>query len=138
MKLPGEIGDVPSVKVTLVVAKEIFDGGFVVGKIAKFGGVFERELERFEGVIEAKDAQRAQRGAGGAQHGEDIGGGAEADIPDDEFARMRGHAFGQAELSDIKRLGFGDRADDGMKGLVFGERMNAVNAGGEPDDFITG
>jgi hypothetical protein len=119
-----------------VVAKKFGDGCLVAAEIAEGRGVFEGELQRFERVVEADDAQRASGGAGGAENGEDVGGSAEADIPQDEFAGMRGEAFGQAELPDVEGLGFRDRADDGMEGFAMGERMDTVDAVGEGDDFI--
>jgi hypothetical protein len=47
-------------------------------------------------------------------------------------------ALGQAQLPDIQGLGFDDRADHGMKGLVVGEGMDAVRAVGELDDPVSG
>jgi hypothetical protein len=40
-------------------------------------------------------------------------------------------------LPDIQSLGFGDGADDRMKGLVMGEGMDAVRAIGEPNDSVS-
>jgi len=125
-------------KIAFAVAKEGFDGGFVIGEVAEGGGVFEGELERLEGVVKADDAERASRGAGGAQNGQNIGGGAEADVPDDEFAGVGGHAFGEAELFNVEGLGFGDGADDGVEGFAMSKRMDAMNAAGEFDDFVCG
>ena len=45
-------------------------------------------------------------------------------------------AFAQLELIDVKRLGLGDGADDGMKGFALRERMNAESAVGQPDELI--
>ena len=125
-------------KFAFVVAEESFDGLFVIGEVVQGGGVFEGELERLERVIKADDAERALRGAGGAQDGEDVGGGAKADVPDDEFAGMRGHAFGKAELLHVEGFGFGDGADDRVESFAMRDRMDAVNAAGELDDFICG
>ena len=122
----------------LMVVEEGFDGGFVIGEVAKGGGVFERELQRLKGVVKADDAERALRGAGGAQNGEDVGGSAEADVPDDEFAGMRGHAFGEAQLFYIQGFRFGDGADDGMEGFAMRDGMDAMDAAGELDDFVCG
>ena len=44
----------------------------------------------------------------------------------------------QAQLPDIQRLGFGDRANDGMKRLVVSERMDAMCPVGELDDSVSG
>ena len=118
--------------------QKIIDGGFVAGEVAEIDGVIEGELERFERVVKADDAERALRGAGGAQNGQDVGGGAEADVPDDEFAGMRGHAFGKVELFDVEGFGFGDGADDGVERFAMGERMDAMDATGELDDFVCG
>lgn len=119
-------------------AKEVLDGGFVISEIAERCGVFQRELQRRERVVETDDAKRASRGTRGAEDGQDIGSSAETDVPDDKFAGVGGQSFGEAELFDVKRFGFGDGADDWMKRLAFSERMDAMDAAGEFDDFISG
>ena len=96
----------------------------------------EGELEGFEGVVEAEDSQRARREAGGAEDGQNIRGGAESDVPDDEFAGVCGEAFGKAKLFDVKGLGFGNRADDGMEGFALGDGVDAMDAAREFDDFV--
>jgi len=55
-----------------------------------------------------------------------------------EIAGVGGEAFGEAELSDVESFRFRDGADDRMKRFAFGERMDAVNAAGEFDDFVSG
>lgn len=112
------------------------DGWFVIGEVAKGFGIFEGELERFERVVEADDAKRAMGFAGGAENGEDIRGGAEADVPDHKFAGVRGHALDETQLFYVERLGFGGGTDDGVKGFAFGERVDAVDAVDEFDDAI--
>ena len=67
-----------------------------------------------------------------------IGGRAEADIPQDELARVTLEPLDQAQLPDIQRLGLGHRADDRMKRLVMGEGMDAVRAIGELNDSVSG
>lgn len=114
------------------------DGFLETVEVAEDFRVIEGEPERFEGVIEADDAERATGGAGGAEDGEDIRGGAEADVPDDEFTGMRGETFRQAELADVEGLRFGDRADDGMEGFAMGNGMDAVDAARELDDSVGG
>ena len=47
-------------------------------------------------------------------------------------------ALGEAQLPDIQGLGFDDRADHGMEGLVVGQGMDAVRAIGELDDPVSG
>jgi len=133
MDVAGTVGEF-----AFVVAEEGCDGLFVTGEVAEGDGVFEGELERFEGVVKADDTERALRGAGGAQNCEDIGGSTEADVPDDEFAGMRGHAFGEAQLFYIQGFRFGDRADDGMEGFAMRDGMDAMDAAGELDDFVCG
>ena len=44
----------------------------------------------------------------------------------------------ELELVDVKRLGFGDRADDGMKSFTVRQRMKAVRTIGELDEFVAG
>jgi hypothetical protein len=51
---------------------------------------------------------------------------------------VSGEAFGKAKLFDVERLGFGDGADDRMKGLAFGDRVDAVDAVGELYEFVAG
>jgi hypothetical protein len=87
-------------------------------------------------VVEADDAQWAGGGAGGAENGEHIGGGAEADVPDDKFAGMDGETLRQAQLTDVKGLGFGDGADDGVESFAMGEGMDAADAVGEGDELV--
>ena len=120
------------------VAQKSGDGFFVVVEVAENLRIIESELKRFDGVIEADDPERAIRGTGGAQNGQDIRGGAEADVPDDEFAGMSRHAFRKPKLADVKGLGLGDRTDDGMEGFAMRDGMDAVNAAGELDDLIGG
>ena len=126
----GELG--------VMFAEEISDGGFVIAEVAKSGGVCEGEFERFESVIEADDAQRATAVARGAEDGEDVRGRAEADVPDDKFAGVRGESLAEAQLFYIKRLGLSDGANDRVKRLAMSERMDAMNTVDEFDDLIIG
>ena len=120
------------------VAQKSGDRFFVAVEVAENFCIIKRELERFDGVVEADDAQRAFRGTGGAENGQNIRGGAEADVPDDKFTGMSGHAFGQPKLADIQGLGLRNRPNDGMERLAVRDRMDTVNAAGELDDFIGG
>src|ERR1035437_5353701 len=85
-----------------------------------------REGQRFECVIEAQQVDRARDAAGRMQSGEGIGRRPEANVPQDKLARVMLEPFHQAQLPDIQRLRLGHRANHRMKGLVMGERMNAV------------
>ena len=137
MELPGDLAVCVN-KGGLMIPQQVFHGGFVIGEIAKGGGVFQGELERFERVIKADDAERTRRAPRGAKHGEDVRGGTQTDVPDHEFAAMRGQPFTEAQLFHVKRLSLRHRPDDGMKRLAMGKRMNAVHAAREFHEFITG
>ena len=89
-------------------------------------------------MVEAQQVDRARDGAGRPQCGDRVGGSAEADIPQDEFARVTLEALDQAQLADIQRLGLGHRADNRMKRLVMGEGMDAVRAIGELNNSVSG
>src|ERR1035438_6354809 len=90
-------------------------------------------FQRFEGVIEAQQVNRARDVPGGPQSRERIGRRPEADIPQDEFSRVTLEPLDQPQLPDIQRLGFGHRADHRMKGLMMGQRVDAVRPVGEFD-----
>ena len=122
----------------VAVAQEAFQVRFVAAQVTERVAVLEGEGQRFEGVVEAQQVDGAGDGAGRAQGGEGVGGRAEADIPQDEFAGVMLEALDQAQLPDIQGVGFGDRADHGMEGLVVGQGMDAVGAIGELDDSVSG
>jgi WG containing repeat len=119
-------------------AQEGGDGFFVAVEVVEDFRVIEGELERFQGMVKTDDSKRTTSGAGGSEDGEDIRGGAEADIPDDKFTGMRDHALGQAKLVDVKRLRFGNGTDDRMKSFAMRDGMNAVHSAGELHDFVCG
>ena len=89
-------------------------------------------------MIETEQMDATGDVPGRPQNGEGIGGCPQPDVPNDEFASVVGQPFGQADLADVKGLGFGHRADDRMEGLAMGERMDAVNAAGKLDEFVGG
>ena len=89
-------------------------------------------------MVETDDPQRIFRSLRRAQHRQHICRRAESDIPDHEFVLMRGEPFRQAQLLDIQRLCLRYGANDRMKRLAFRQRMDAMNATGEFDNFITG
>ena len=122
----------------MVVAQQALQVLFVAPQVAERLAVLQRERQRFEGVVEAQQVDRAGDVAGRPQRGERIGRRAEADVPQDKFARVTLEPLDQAQLPDIQRLGLGHRADHGMKGLVMGQRMDAVRAVGELDDSVSG
>lgn len=67
-----------------------------------------------------------------------ICGGAQADIPDDEVALVGCESGAQAGLADVKRFGLRDGADDRVKSFAVRDRMDAMNAGSDPNEFVTG
>jgi hypothetical protein len=73
---------------------------------------------------------------GGAQDGHRIGGRAQANIPDDEFALVRLQPLPQPELLDIKRLRLGHGADDGMKRLVLRQRADAASSVFQANELV--
>ena len=101
-------------------------------------GVMQGESQRFDAVVEADQPYRAGKVARGPQHGQRVGRGPQADVPDHKLANVSANPFHQAQLFDIKRLRLGHGSNDGMKCLAIGQRMDAVDAVGEPDDFVSG
>ena len=117
----------------VVFAQQALQVRFITPQVAERAAVLECEGQRFEGVIEAQHVDRAGDAAGCPQRGERIAGRPEADIPQDEFARVTQEPIGQPQLPDIQCLGFGHRADHRMKSLVMGQGMDAVRPVGELD-----
>ncbi len=137
MEVPGDgLGTV--VERAVLVVKEALEMRLVTGQVAERGGVLEGEGEGIEGVVETQEADGAGEVAGGAQGGKGVGGGTEANVPDDELAGVALEAVDEAELADVEGLGFGNGADDGVEGLVVGEGMDAVRAIGELYDSVSG
>lgn len=87
---------------------------FITGNIAQGAGIFEGEFKGSGCIIEADEAELAGNIGGGAEDGDGIGGSAEADVPDDEFAGGLCEAFTNAKLADVKKVGLGARAKPGM------------------------
>ena len=96
---------------------------FVTGNIAKGGDIFKGEFERFSRVIETDDAEAAgnMNISGGAEDRDSVCGGAEADVPDNEFGfgfaftgGLCCEAFPNAKLANVKKIGLGSRAKPGM------------------------
>lgn len=110
---------------------------FVAAEVAESFGILQREFQRRLCVIKTDEADGTFQIARGAQNGERIRRRAEADVPDDKFANMILQPLAQAKLVDVKCLGFRDWPDHGMKRLAFRERMNAMHAAGELDDFVS-
>lgn len=121
-----------------VVMDEISDGAFVIDEVTEVGGVFQCKLERGNGMVETDDAEETGCRAGSPQDRQNICRRPQPNIPDHEFAAVRGHPFRQAQLFDIQSLGFRHGTDDGMERLAFSERMDAVDAAGEFDNFVAG
>ncbi|MCX6923262.1 MAG: hypothetical protein NT154_08650 [Verrucomicrobia bacterium] len=122
----------------VAVVKQSFEVRLVAGKVTEGIAVLEREGERVEGVVKAQQMDWAGDATSRTQGSEGVGGSPEADIPHDEFALVVLQALDQAQLANIQRLRFGDRADHGMKGLVMGEGMDAVRAVGELNESVSG
>jgi hypothetical protein len=91
-------------------------------------GVWEGEAERLDGLIETEQPDRARDFASGSQHGQGIGRRTQAHIPNDELPAVMRDASDQVKLPNVERLGFRHGADDGMKRLPVGQRMNTVRA----------
>jgi len=101
-------------------------------------GVWEGEAERLGGLIETEQPDRAREFASGSQHGQGVGRRAQAHIPNDELPAVVSDAFDQVKLLNVERLGFRHGADDGMKRLALGQRMDAVRAIDEFDQSVFG
>ena len=99
--------------------------------------MLQSELQRLNRVVKAHEADRARQIPRGAQDGERVGGRAQADIPNHEFAGMIFEALAEPELIDVKRFRLGNGADDGMKRLVVRQRMDAVIAADELNEFVS-
>jgi hypothetical protein len=122
----------------VAIVLQAFEMRLVAAQVAEGVAVLKGEGKRVEGVVEAQEVDRARDGAGRAQGGDGVGGSAETDIPQDEFAIVMLEALDQAELSDIQGVGFGDRADHGMERLVVSKGMDAMGAIGELNDSVRG
>ena len=119
-----------------MITKQFADVLFIAVEITERAGVLQGELQWLKRAFEADQVDGAGKIARGTQDSEGVGRRAEADIPDHEFANMIGESFAQLELVDVKRFGFGNGSDDRMKRFAVRERMNAVRATGELDEFI--
>ena len=93
------------------------------------------EFQRRARAVEADHPQGTGQIRGGAQHGNGVGGRAQADIPHYEFPKPP-RPPPQVQLLDVKRLRLGRRADHGMKRLVFRQRADAVSAVFQPDELV--
>src|SRR5213076_1205461 len=96
----------------------------------------QSELQRFECLLEADDADRRAQIVESAQNCDWISGCAQANVPNYELSRVLLQPLAQLQLADIKRLRLGDRPDHRMKCLVVRRGMDAVNAAGELDEAI--
>ncbi len=110
---------------------------FVAAEVTKLGSVSQRKFQRLNRVIKAHESDRAGQRTSGAQDRYRIGRRTEAHVPKHEFAGVLLEPFAEPELVDIKRLGFGDRADDGMKSFAVRQRMKTVLTIGELDEFVS-
>ena len=68
--------------------------------------------------------------AGGAEDGNSVGGGAEADVPDNKFAGGLCEAFTNVELANVKKFGLGSRAKTRVHFFaVSGGKKGALSVG---------
>ena len=109
---------------------------FVAAEVTERSRMLQGERQRLNRAVKAHEPNRARQIPRGAQDGERVGGGAQADIPDHEFAGVMLEALAKLELIDVKRLRLRHRADDRMKSFAVRQRMKAVGAVGEPDQFV--
>ena len=100
--------------------------------------VLEGKFQRFQGMIEAQQADGAGELPRGAEQRERICGGAEANVPHDEFTGVSPYALDQPKLADVEGLRLRHGADDRVKGLVVRQRVNAMRAIAEPDYAVAG
>lgn len=73
---------------------------------------------------------------GAAQDRQSVGGRAETDVPNNKCAGMPCQPLHQPQLIQVKRLSFGDRANDGVKGLALDQGMNTGRTIGKSDKFV--
>ncbi len=111
---------------------------FVAAEITEIIRVLQRELQRFERMIEAHKAEIAREVPRGAQNGKGIGGRTQTDIPDHKFAGVRLKPLAEPELIDVKRLRLGDRPDDRMKRLGIRQRTHGTDAVVQADELVAG
>ena len=116
--------------------------GFVSGDIAQFRAVFERKRCCGAGVIEADETELRrfsfQTFPNEPDGRERVGRRTETDIPNHKFTGRRLHALRQAQLPDVKRLGFRRRADARMKRLVLSQRTDGTRAVAQADKTVAG
>ena len=98
--------------------------------------ILQSEPDWFGGVIKAHDADFCRRVTNRLQEGERVGGGAQSNVPNDEFAGCFAHFFNQAKLVNIKSLRFCYRPDDRMKSLAVAFGAKAIGTVGELDDVV--
>lgn len=139
----GEVGEVELPvhgafavgELNLFFSEELLHHGLAALEVIELGGVLQGEFKRAGRVIEAHDAEWAGEIAREAEEGESIGGGAEADVPNDEFTGVVLEAFADLELADVKEFGFLSWAEAGVHFLVVVCGVNGVGAVAERDEF---
>ena len=99
--------------------------------------ILEVEFEGFGGVFKADDSLFVCAIANGIQECQRVGGGAEPNIPNDEFLSRGADALAQLQLLDVEGLGFCGGADDGVEGFAVAFGTEAEGSVGELDDMIT-
>ncbi len=109
----------------------------IADEVGKVFGMLEGKFQGGQCMVEAQQAYGAGKLPRCPQQRKRVGRRAEADIPDDELARMLLQSFDQPKLADVERFGFRHGADDGVKGLMVRKGVDAVRAIAEFDYSVT-
>ena len=111
---------------------------FVAPEVTKRSRMLKGERQRLNRAVKAHEPNRARQIPRCAQDGERVGGRTQADIPDHEFPGMFLEALAEPELIDVERFRLSYGTDDRMKGLGVRQRMDAVIAADELNEFVAG
>src|SRR5438445_3091047 len=115
---------------------EMFDVFLITVQVTERITMPQSKAEWFNGAIKTYQSEKARNVARSAQDRQRVGGGAQANIPNHKFARVRAEPFDQCELFDVKRLGLGDRADHRMECFAMSQRADAVHTVDEFDQLV--
>ena len=120
------------------MGEQVADGSFEADHVTEGRSVRERELQWGGGVIKALDDKVAVDVSQGTQDGQDVGGSAEADVPDDEWAARLGEPGGDVHLAHVERLRLGLGSNDRMEGFALDACADGPGAAGHLHEFIIG